>query len=110
NAGFDYRTVVVQVRHLRSQRLGLSVGRRGQSLGLIGAAAGVHGLGISLGGFLIHSLDALLGAGVHVANVARILRRQVVQSVGFVDNWLCLLANIILGRATGAKQQARASQ
>jgi hypothetical protein len=42
-------------------------------------------------------LDSSLGALIDVLNFSRILRGQVVEFIGFVDEWRRLLTHVILG-------------
>ena len=52
-------------------------------------------------------LNASLGSGIDVLDRLGVLRRQVVEFIGFVDNWRGLLANIILASAADRRRHAR---
>ena len=82
---------------------------------------GVIGQGLCLGRLLasglrllvgccrsgVDILNASLGTGIDVLDRLAVLRRQVVEFIGFVDNWRGLLANIILASAADRRRHAR---
>ena len=85
----------VQVR----QRLSLDAlrGIVGRVLRFIRISTGRQGFLVHFFGARLRGLDSGLGALIDVLDVARILRRHVVQFIGLVDQRRGLLAAVILG-------------
>src|SRR5947209_187594 len=100
--GFSHGTVVIQVRNLVGQSVSARIGLGRQSLGLISAIAGIQRLLIGLAGLVIHAGDALLCAGIYIMNGRVVLGRSGIKFVGFFDDWLGLLADIVLCRAASS--------
>ena len=102
--GFSHRAIVIQVRDRIRQRVYFAGGLGCSLVSLIGSLSCGDCFLIGSGGFVVHSLDALLGSRVDITNVLRGLRRQIVEFVGFIDYRRSFVAHVLLGGAAGAEQ------
>ena len=82
----------------------------GQGLRLRGLLSGSLRLLVDFRGLGLHLLDAGLCACVYVLNVLGILRGQVVQLIGLVDQRRGFLANVVLAGATDRSRHAPCQQ
>jgi len=106
HGSLGYRAIIVQVGDGVGENIHPPVRGGGERLRLVGGLTGSDRLLIHLSGLGLHGLDTGLCTGIDVLDVLGVLGRQVVELVGFVDEWRRLLPHVILAGASHSSGHA----
>jgi len=98
--------IVIQVGDRVGQHADASVRSISDLLRLLRVLGSDLRLLLDFSGLRVHRLDAGLRARVNVFDIARILRSQVVQFVGLVDQWRRLILHIVFADAADGGHHA----